>query len=120
MSKHTPGDWVTWYELDEDGLITAAGVDTGDRAANICVTTENVEAADNDIKAANAQIIADTELIAAAPSLLEACEEALRIMHYIATGVITCDAMNAEDESNRACNILEAVIAKATGEVDPS
>lgn len=82
---HSPSPWVAWYDKNEGGLIYQAGVDTKDRHANICVTTcENVEWADTDVEKANALIMADTELIAAAPEMLRALA-ALRPL-YVAIG----------------------------------
>jgi hypothetical protein len=70
MSKHTPGPWTPWYDIDDDHRIQACGIDTRDRAAGIVeikVLVENVTLDDADI---NDRVMADCQLIAAAPELL--------------------------------------------------
>ena len=69
--------WEPWFDYDDEGFITEAGVDTKDRRANVCVavTTENVEIDDKELF--NAYVIRDTNLLAAAPDLLKACEAML-------------------------------------------
>lgn len=68
--------WIDWYDRDETGRITQAGIDTGDRSANVAVTTlENIE--EDDIAKFNAVVEADTRLMAAAPLLLEKAEAVL-------------------------------------------
>lgn len=68
--------WIDWYDRDETGRITQAGIDTGDHSANVAVTTlENIE--EDDIAKFNAVVEADTRLMAAAPLLLEKAEAVL-------------------------------------------
>ena len=78
MTTHSPAPWEAWFEKNEEGFIVSAGVDTADREANICVTTcEDVEP--EDIETANAYIIGDTMLLAAAPELLASCKALVAI-----------------------------------------
>lgn len=100
--------WIAWFNRDADGVITDAGVDSEDRAVNICVTTcENVVVEDKETF--NAVVTRDTLLLAAAPELLAACESV--IANY--------DDANHEkyDEEKwsefRGVDALRAAIAKA-------
>jgi hypothetical protein len=74
----SPDGWVPWFEVDAEGFVQAAGIDTADRKANIGVTTcDNLEA--DDIATANACIIGDTLLLAKARDLWVALQDTLTI-----------------------------------------
>lgn len=69
-----PTQWEDWYDYDEEGFITNAGVDTAGRAANVCVTTcENVTVTGKD--EFNAYVKADTRLLACSPQMLAVCQQ---------------------------------------------
>lgn len=64
MNKHTPGKWVA----DHDGEYPFVYAEVGDDAIGICRLSE-----DSDVGEINAL------LISAAPDLLRACKQALRL-----------------------------------------
>jgi hypothetical protein len=69
-----PTPWEDWYDYDDEGFITNAGVDTAGRAANVCVTTcENVTVTGKD--EFNAYVKADTRLLACSPQMLAVCRQ---------------------------------------------
>ena len=72
--------WEAWFNRDETGHITAAGIDVNGRHAGIAEIKVLIENVDFDDAVEVDQLIeADTYLMASAPDLLEACKDALTI-----------------------------------------
>ena len=86
MTVQNQTDWVAWFETDENGIITRAGVDNDNSAEqyNVCVTT-SLEDFDSpgqiltidDAEIYNRVVIQDTNLIAAAPKLRQSLKSLL-------------------------------------------
>ena len=79
-------DWVAWFERDENGIITCAGVDNHNSADpyNICVTTSLEGIASplqtlkiEDPELYNRVVMQDTNFIAAAPRLRQSLTSVL-------------------------------------------
>lgn len=88
--NHTPGPWVV--DGDDDGLFIRMEALSGKDEYLAIYASDNPE-----------QREADAFLIAAAPDLLDACEEAV-------------DALEAYAPNLKVIATLEAAIAKARGE----
>jgi hypothetical protein len=86
MTEQIQTDWVAWFEKDENGIITRAGVDNDNPAEqyNVCVTT-SLDGTDSpiqslkieDVDVYNRVVIQDTNLIAAAPKLRQSLKSLL-------------------------------------------
>ena len=97
MSKHTPGPWKFFRPATGNGFIHIDSAERYRRGEIATCFGENNEA--------------DARLIAAAPELLQQCEDALSMCE---------DAISGKWEPNDdgfavAAHYLRAVIAKATG-----
>ena len=78
MIEQIQTDWVAWFEVDENGIITCSGVDNHSSADqyNVCVTT-SLDGIDSPLQTLkiedpelyNRVVIQDTNFIAAAPRL---------------------------------------------------
>ncbi len=86
MTEQIQTDWVAWFERDENGIITCAGVDNHNSADqyNICVTTSLEGIASplqtlkiEDPELYNRIVIQDTNFIAAAPRLRQSLASVL-------------------------------------------
>lgn len=86
MTERIQTDWVAWFEKDDNGIITSAGVDNDSSAHqyNVCVTTslddidppfQTLKIEDPEVY--NRVVIQDTNLIAAAPMLRRSLESLL-------------------------------------------
>lgn len=106
MSKHTPGPWkvnkINSRIYVEGGIIDNHGV-----CAHVETYSEDPSVED----------FANANLIAAAPDLLAACEEALLAMGKVKV-VLSPDAPAWQEELVGASESLRAAIAKAKGETN--
>lgn len=93
MSAHTPGPWTVLEHSWSDTSITAPSTPNAVCSLDINHATEESQEADEKLMAANAR------LIAAAPDLLKACQQALY-------------ALKGREHDQ----FLREAIAKATGE----
>jgi hypothetical protein len=89
MTEQIQTDWVAWFERDENGLITCAGVDNDNPAEqyNVCVTT-SLDCSESplqtlkieDPEVYNRVVIQETNLIAAASFLRQTLERLLNVV----------------------------------------
>lgn len=89
MTEQIQTEWVAWFERDENGIITCAGVDNHNSADpyNICVTTslDGIDSPLQTLKIEDPQlynhvVIQDTNLIAAAPRLRQSLASVLEVV----------------------------------------
>jgi hypothetical protein len=92
--KHTPGPWSIWRDFN-------VIADKGTRAIANCGGFSNSRNAEAD----HEENVANARLIAAAPDLLEALKEMVRLELLLET----------YGPLDRACNMARAAILKATG-----
>lgn len=86
----SPGPFVPWFNLDEEGFITEAGIDTKDRWAGIAefkVLTETVIYYDSNKEKFNALVRADTCLMAASRQMRDALRAVERFLGRISDRV---------------------------------
>lgn len=79
FANRSPGEWSPWFDRDENGVITSAGVDEPTFQQNVAMTScEDLDVVDSE--QFNSCVEADTTLLALAtmlPDALDALAEAL-------------------------------------------
>jgi hypothetical protein len=121
--KHTPGPWTA----KPFGLVAAENFSKPYRLESVCETP--LAWIDNQLAAYNCshetakwlsewreRAAANARLIAAAPDLLEACEDALsRLSEFCGTD---CECDNTHEANGTKCGLcsIRAAIAKAVGD----
>lgn len=100
--KHTQRPWII------DGYTIRQNNETTSDIRDICYINDEVGSKETDYFSDGQMAIANAKLIAAAPDLLEACKETLKVFkHYV-------DWSNDKDDI-RCYQMLENAINKAEG-----
>ena len=126
MTEQIQTDWVAWFEKDENGIITRAGVDNDNSAEqyNVCVTTsldgidssiQTLQIADPEVY--NRVVIQDTNLIAAAPKLLAAAKRTLTQLELILEMDDPQACTQMEWEAEPLSDLRAAIIEAESGPV---
>ena len=107
---HTPGPWRIFEHSWSDTSVLAEGFDHAVCLLDINHATEESQASDEAVMAANAR------LIAAAPDLLQALNIAAQFMSIASDWEIDVAEINGEMRSiYELLDVVRAAIAKATG-----
>jgi len=110
-AKHTPGPWIVCTMDDSDNALSieqdrlARGDEEPSIVAEVDLCGDGIDRTTGE---------ANARLIAAAPDLLAACEESLRVLtlESVTDRLYTQPGM---EQGYEAIDILRAAIAKATG-----
>lgn len=117
-ATHTPGPWQWSLTEARDQKLASIGI----KGYTVNAVDEGRTVTVADCFPSPWPVVvseANARLLAAAPDLLAACQEALSFAHTCATGaweqIEVADRQLAyEDGANAACCLMEAAIAKAT------
>lgn len=111
QSKHTPGPWMAYNAIGSRTLTSwRVRSECVNQPCGICKMDESLT---------GEQEIANARLIAAAPDLLSALQELLRVADAYSDAMREhgrgCHELGSDADSNSASGIARAAIAKAIG-----